>query len=479
MTAPATPAPLSHVAGVELVRTGQWSASTGVATITRQDLTEAVAAMSCPAVRDPIIKLGHVDPRFDGQPAIGRITNLSVVNGCSLVGDLTGMPAWMGPVLASAYPSRSIEGEWNFKCSVGHTHPFVITALALLGVTEPAISSLDDIAELWNPTTEVAMARKIAATATVEDIRRAYYEAAPWELWIEEIQLDPLQLIVVDDDSGARLRIPVAVNPVADGTDAIAFGDPVPVVVRYDDVDNPADDQAGDPAAPIPVAASSLRFASRAESRRDISASDQSKEDAAMADTPTPASNPGGLTDEQMTAIRSACGLTDDATPDVVVAALLALTQKVQEVDEADDADGTDDDASDAAPAPAPAPAPQQVAASKQDADKPGTVTVDAEKWSEVQSFMAAARQREQDEAVKRADDMVTAAFKAGKIGRNSVPQYQALARANYGETKKLLDSIEASAAFPVSELGHGVDFDIDPTTSTVRENAAYKAWEV
>ena len=65
---------------MELARTGQWSASTGVSTITRDDLTAAVAAMGCPAVREPVIKLGHTDPRFDGQPAIGRVTNLAVVN---------------------------------------------------------------------------------------------------------------------------------------------------------------------------------------------------------------------------------------------------------------------------------------------------------------------------------------------------------------------------------------------------------------
>ncbi|MGV7942471.1 hypothetical protein PJN92_28985, partial [Mycobacterium kansasii] len=69
-----------------------------------------------------------------------------------LVGDLTGMPGWLGPILASAYPSRSIEGEWNHRCAVGHVHSFVITGLALLGITEPAIGSLaplDDIAAMW------------------------------------------------------------------------------------------------------------------------------------------------------------------------------------------------------------------------------------------------------------------------------------------------------------------------------------------
>jgi hypothetical protein len=462
------PIALSNVPGVELVRTGQWSASTGVSTITRDDLAQAVAAMACPAVRDPVIKLGHTDPRFDGQPAVGRVTNMSVANDCSLVGDLTGMPGWLGPVLASAYPSRSIEGQWNYRCSVGHVHPFVITGLALLGAAEPAIGSLDDIAELWSPTTEVTMGKKIAAAATVEDIRRAYYDTADWDLWIEEIQLDPLQLIVVNDNDGCRSRVPITINPGADGSDAVVFGDPVPVVVRYDDVSEPAA-PVGDSQAVV-VAASSLRFASRAESRRDFLAAEQRKESAAMADTITPA-NPGGLTDEQMTAIRGVLGLTEDADPDMVVAGLLALTQKVQNDDEADDAeDAADGGADEAAEGEATTDA-QKVAASK-----PGTVTVDAEKWAEVQEFMAAARRRDQADAEKRADDMVDAAFKAGKIGRTSVAQYKTLARANYADTKTLLDSIAASAAFPVDELGHGVDRDTEPN---VRDNAVYKTWEV
>src|SRR5690349_3336204 len=110
------------------MQTGTWAAMTGVHTFTTDDLFAAVGALDCPAVRRPILKLGHVDPRFDGEPAVGWIDNLTVTDGgMTLLGDYVGMPGWLGDVIASAYPDRSIEGCWGFVCQIGHTHPFVLT----------------------------------------------------------------------------------------------------------------------------------------------------------------------------------------------------------------------------------------------------------------------------------------------------------------------------------------------------------------
>jgi hypothetical protein len=145
------PAPaLSTVPGVELMRAGTWNISTGPTTFTADDLTAAVAALDCPGVRRPIIKLGHIDPRFDGEPAIGYIANMATTASASvLVGDYAGMPGWLTPeVLASAWPDRSIEGEWNWRCQIGHLHPFVVTAVALLGVSLPGIGGLESIQDV-------------------------------------------------------------------------------------------------------------------------------------------------------------------------------------------------------------------------------------------------------------------------------------------------------------------------------------------
>ena len=290
VTVPAAP-PLARIPNVQLVRTGTWALSTGSCTFSRDDLAAAVGALNCPAVRRPVIKLGHIDERFDGEPAVGWVDNLRLAaGGHSIVGDYVGMPGWLGQVIASAYPDRSIEGYFNWGCQLGHTHPFVLTAVALLGVTRPgvgALTSLQDVAALYgvqaaaetddgggvrvavtvhasnreDTTMPNPAPRQVAAGVSAEDIRREFNQQAPMDLWICEIQLDPLQLIVADDSSGQYARVPIELT----GDDTFSFGDPVPVVVRY--VDQPTTPAAGgQPASDgAPVAASV--FASRAESR--------------------------------------------------------------------------------------------------------------------------------------------------------------------------------------------------------------------
>lgn len=141
------------VPNVELMRCGTFALSTGMTSFSSADLASAVAASACPAVRNPVLKLGHVDPRFDGEPALGWVSGLRTSGaGTVLSGDLSGVPVWLKSVMASAYPDRSIEGFRNFPCAQGHTHPFVVSAVALLGVTAPGIGSLkslQDVAGLY------------------------------------------------------------------------------------------------------------------------------------------------------------------------------------------------------------------------------------------------------------------------------------------------------------------------------------------
>ena len=139
--------------GVELIHAGAWNISSGTWDASAADLTHAVAALECPAIRPPVLKLGHVDPRFDGQPAVGRVENLRLADqGRTLLGDYVGHPVWLDKVMASAYPDRSVEGAYNHRCQIGHTHPFVLTAVALLGVTAPGVGTLgrlEDIAAMY------------------------------------------------------------------------------------------------------------------------------------------------------------------------------------------------------------------------------------------------------------------------------------------------------------------------------------------
>ncbi|WP_213004870.1 phage protease [Paractinoplanes toevensis] len=115
--------------------------------------------MKCPAVGKPILKIGHLDKRFapdlshDGEPGIGWVDNLRAEeDGHLLLGDYVGMPAWIDQVMASAWPKRSIEGKYNYRCALSHTHHFALDAVSLLGTTQPAIPtlrSLNDVAELY------------------------------------------------------------------------------------------------------------------------------------------------------------------------------------------------------------------------------------------------------------------------------------------------------------------------------------------
>lgn len=186
-------APLVTIPGVELCAAGTWKITTGETTFSIADLAECVAALDCPGVRNPVIKLGHAETdgpgvRWDGEPALGWVDNMAR-SGAKLIGDLAGVPSWLAEVLPSAYPDRSVEMCRPFVCQIGHTHPAVITALALIGVSEPGVGvlkSLQDVAALYQvepapaPASAVSRARAVvvggrvylAAAAAPKELRR-------------------------------------------------------------------------------------------------------------------------------------------------------------------------------------------------------------------------------------------------------------------------------------------------------------------
>jgi hypothetical protein len=288
---------------VELANAGTWEIAVGgEQTFTPDDFAAAVAALDCPAVGRPVIKLGHLDARGqgmvkpgienrDGEPALGWVSNMGLANNRqTLVADLVGMPGWLGHIAASAYPSRSIEGCRNFTCQLGHQHPFVISAVALLGLTPPGVGTVgslqDHVRALYGvaaaspdssdpsgtaapggepfvavmfPAKEAPVPKRpelVAAAVTVDELRSAFHASSPWDYWITEIQLDPLQLIVCSD-GGETFRVPVTIG--ADG-DSFVFGAPVAVEITY--VDETAPEPVAAAAKPLAV-----KFGSRAESR--------------------------------------------------------------------------------------------------------------------------------------------------------------------------------------------------------------------
>jgi hypothetical protein len=144
---------------VELVATGTWAASTGPVTITRAHLDALLAAANDPLVDHAPIRLGHIDPRFDGQPALGWVkpTRIEDRNGrATLIGDLVGMPAKLAALAPTAYRRRSAEILFNFKTGAGKIHAAVLSGLALLGITPPAVKGLADVLALSTVTTAPA-----------------------------------------------------------------------------------------------------------------------------------------------------------------------------------------------------------------------------------------------------------------------------------------------------------------------------------
>lgn len=497
MTAPVpvpSAPPLSHLPRVELMHVGTWDASTGKHTFTPDDLAYAVAAMDCPAVHRPRIKLGHTDPRFDGEPAVGWVDHLAVADGRALIGDLVGMPGWLATpdesghtVIASAYPQRSIEGEFDYQCALGHTHPFVLTGLALLGVTEPAIGtlqSLQDVAALYGvaasaphtggtritvhmkgPAMPSPTPRQVAAGVTTEDVRRKFYDSAPWSQWIEEFHLEPMQLIVLDDDTGTRQRIPVTVDPAGDGTDGVTFGAAVPVIVRYDDATPATDPAAADPTPEeAPVAASKvLRYASRAESRPGRPVAAAAPTDPAPGDTTTTTTEGSSgveITNEQLAALRTALGLADDADLDTIIAAIQELATSAAEQAQTD--------------AQAQADAAAQVAAGR--ALPAGAVAIDSGRLAALEADQAEFRAYL---TKQRSDDIevtLSTAIKEGRITPANKETWRKTLDSDLEHGKTLLASMAANTAVPVGELGHATEAaDI----TDVRENAAYKNWSI
>lgn len=166
--------PANQLLGVELARVGTWDlAIGGTRTFTAEDFADAIAASHDPDYGIMAIRPGHTDPRFDGEPALGRVVNMRMA-GDRLVGDLVDLPPWLmqprgeGAVIHAAFPERSVEGYTNMTSPSGRKYRLVLTGLALLGVAPPAMQGLADL-----PAAVAAGAVRIAASSAVMDLADA------------------------------------------------------------------------------------------------------------------------------------------------------------------------------------------------------------------------------------------------------------------------------------------------------------------
>ncbi|MCV7076983.1 hypothetical protein [Mycobacterium szulgai] len=176
------PIELRRVPNLELLKVGRWDGLGGEFDITAEHLASAVEAHQAGVIRKAVIRLGHTG-MGDASPALGYVDRLRLADGgMTLVGDLAGVPKAIATLIPRAWPDRSIEGLMEYEDpNTGRTWPFVLTALALIGATRPAVStlrSLQDVAELYG--LDVAAAQRgrsvsIAASAfhSPDDAARA------------------------------------------------------------------------------------------------------------------------------------------------------------------------------------------------------------------------------------------------------------------------------------------------------------------
>lgn len=253
---------LTTVADVPILKTGiEYPLASGPTTFTPEDLAAAVAAQSDPAVPQPRIWIGHPDDERihgtrrtgppSGEPALGKVTDMRLTeDGNCIVGDLTGVPLWLANIMASCFPSRSIEGRFNVKTPTGKSHRLIINGLALLGVVWPGVMTIEDIASLYtekgpkgvtvttaSPDVPIVIAaireRLVSAQVTVEDLRRLWYDSVAgdpdkYNWWLRAIYIDPNELIVDADDGGTLYRQPFTIKG-----DKVKFGKAKKVKIKY------------------------------------------------------------------------------------------------------------------------------------------------------------------------------------------------------------------------------------------------------
>lgn len=196
--------------GVEIAAVGRWNASAGDGHITREDLASMVDTFGMAGADNVPIKIGHLDSRFqdsngrppvtaDGQPSFGWVARLRLSpDGQKLIGDLVGIPSKLAEMLPSAYRRRSIEMLKGMRIG-GSVRRAVLSAVALLGVTAPAIKGLGDVAALFGAPVHFAAAATPAASPDDGDARALGTYARSGEL----VRVD---LSEPDPDLAATLR---------------------------------------------------------------------------------------------------------------------------------------------------------------------------------------------------------------------------------------------------------------------------------
>jgi hypothetical protein len=141
---------MAELLGVELARPGIWQLSSGPREFTSQMLRDAADFFAASGSQRVPLGFGHMDRRFDGDPAFGWLSNVRYVDGDTgpvLLGDLVDLEDWVAAAAPSRWPNRSVEGVAGVTFN-GREYGLALTRVALLGATPPGIPVLKSLSDL-------------------------------------------------------------------------------------------------------------------------------------------------------------------------------------------------------------------------------------------------------------------------------------------------------------------------------------------
>lgn len=455
------------IADVELVRAGSWLAAAGDGNITSDDLDAILAASTDPEVDRPAVRIGHIDPRFDGEPALGWVENLRR-DGDTILGDLTGVPAKLAEVMRSAFRRRSVELS-EVETPSGKRYRRALRGLSLLGVKRPAVKGLADVLALYS-TGELAEpgASVLLAEISLDEIRRLTVEAVtgtssldryapvPAEAYASELYTDHVIVELYEPTGPRYYRVDYEVAP--DGT--LAIGQPVEVARRYVPI-----------TTTVALSEPELRGYT-ASTAAGASTFRHTRPPATYAppERPTPEERTPMAIDEAR--LRQLLGLSADADVEARVRQLVGQGGDPNQPDGTpappSDQPGTgspEPGVTDPNATPAPAAQPdQQAAGNPADprADALGLVTLSEGSLAELRAQASAGAAAAAELARQRREATLTAAVQQGRIAPAERSLFAAQIEKDEEGTTTLLAGL--TPRFAVTELGsdHGADVAVD-----------------
>jgi hypothetical protein len=394
------------ITDVELVKAGNWASNlSGRVPITGEDLDAMLAAATDIEIDSVPVKLGHIDPRFDGEPAYGWVRNMRRI-GETLVADLTGVPSKLAQVVQSAFPRRSVEINWAVKTPSGRQYKASLAGVALLGVTPPAVKGLADIVALYSGDPNEA-----DSTSVIDIIDGANDEAAVAQ--------------------AAALSAMSHYAAMVDGTDAQAMAS----------------------------AAMALFSAQSGDLSQKLS---QHGPDAIHPKPAIPKSE-GPVNDEQ---VRTALGLAADFVVTDQLRKLAEDQTKIAEQAAADQAKAAADAKAEADRVAAEAKAKAEADALAANGGQPPVVTVDKAAFEQLQANAQAGAEAARILADQERERELTAALSGGKIAPASLDAYRKLWDTNKEQTRALLSGLpqvfSTTTAFSSAPSGTGGPGDTD-----------------